>query len=50
MPTSSKNAKNTDLSAILEGLIKSDIRFILVSGLAAVIQGAPITTMDIYVF
>ena len=47
MPTSSKNAKNTDLSAILEGLIKSDIRFILVGGLAAVIQGAPVTTMDV---
>ena len=47
MPTSSKNAKNTDLSAILEGLVKSDIRFILVGGLAAVIQGAPVTTMDV---
>jgi hypothetical protein len=36
-----------DLSAILEGLLKADIKFILVGGLAAVIQGAPVTTMDV---
>jgi len=35
-----------DLSALLEALTKADIEFILVGGLAAVAQGAPITTMD----
>jgi hypothetical protein len=47
MPTNSKKMPETDLSAILEGLIKADIEFILVEGLAAVIQGAPVTTMDV---
>jgi len=43
------NEKQTtlDLSAILEGLLESDVQFILVGGLAAVIQGAPVTTMDV---
>lgn len=36
-----------DLSAILEGLVKGNIKFILVGGLAAVVQGAPVTTMDV---
>ncbi len=45
----SKSGKKTepDLSAILEGLAKADVRFILVGGLAAVVQGAPVTTMDV---
>jgi hypothetical protein len=47
MPSNSKKTKGADLSAILESLIKADIQFILVGGLAAVIQGAPVTTMDI---
>ncbi len=47
MPTNSKNATSADLSAIIEGLIKADIQFILVGGLAAVVQGAPVTTMDV---
>jgi hypothetical protein len=42
-----KNPKNADLGAILENLTKSGISFILVGGLAAVVQGAPITTMDV---
>jgi len=32
-------------SAILEGLIEAGVDFILVGGLAAVVQGAPVTTM-----
>jgi len=28
-------------------LIKADVKFILVGGLAAVVQGAPVTTMDV---
>jgi hypothetical protein len=47
MPTGNKETTGPDLSAILEGLIKANIKFILVGGLAAVIQGAPITTIDV---
>ncbi len=36
-----------DPVAILEGLSAAKVRFILVGGLAAVAQGAPITTMDV---
>ena len=44
MPTESKR---TDLSALLEELINADIEFILVGGLATVVQGAPLTTIDV---
>jgi len=47
MPTGSKKPTALDLSAILEGLLEADIKFILVGGLAAVVQGAPVTTMDV---
>jgi len=47
MPTGSEKPTAFDLSAILEGLLKADIKFILVGGLAAVVQGAPVTTMDV---
>ncbi len=47
MHSSSRNSAVADVSAILEGLIKADIKFILVGGLAAVVQGAPVTTMDV---
>lgn len=48
MPTSNKEkATGPDLSAILEGLIKADVKFILVGGLAAVVQGAPVTTLAV---
>ena len=47
MPTNSKEPAGPDLSALLERLIKADIEFILVGGLAAVVQGAPVTTMDV---
>ncbi len=47
MPTKSKEPSGPDLSVLLEGLIEADIKFILVGGLAAVIQGAPVTTMDV---
>lgn len=43
----SSNKTETDLSAILEGLLKADVKFILVGGLAAVVQGAPVTTLDV---
>jgi hypothetical protein len=47
MPTGRGKESDTDLSALLEGLVRADIKFILVGGLAAVVQGAPITTMDV---
>ncbi|MBU0986159.1 MAG: hypothetical protein KKH68_02805 [Proteobacteria bacterium] len=47
MPTNSKEPTGPNLSALLEGLLSSDIKFILVGGLAAVVQGAPVTTMDV---
>lgn len=47
MPTSSNKSTGADLSALIEGLIEADVKFILVGGLAAVIQGAPVTTMDV---
>lgn len=47
MPTGSEKPTALNLSAILEGLLEADIKFILVGGLAAVVQGAPVTTMDI---
>ncbi|MFZ5995200.1 MAG: hypothetical protein ACOYU4_09455 [Thermodesulfobacteriota bacterium] len=47
MPTGSGKPTGADLSAVLEGLIKAGVEFILVGGLAAVVQGAPVTTMDV---
>jgi predicted nucleotidyltransferase len=47
MPSSSEKPTALDLSAILEGLLEAGIKFILVGGLAAVVQGAPVTTMDV---
>jgi hypothetical protein len=47
MPSNNKDTTRVGLSSILEELIKADIKFVLVGGLAAVVQGAPITTMDV---
>ncbi|MBW1702942.1 MAG: hypothetical protein JRJ69_16485 [Deltaproteobacteria bacterium] len=47
MPSDKGKTENAGLSAILEGLINAGIEFILVGGLAAVVQGSPITTMDV---
>jgi predicted nucleotidyltransferase len=47
MPSDKGKTENAGLSALLEGLIDAGIEFILVGGLAAVVQGAPITTMDV---
>lgn len=47
MRSNNGNTTIVDLSAILEGLLKADVNFILVGGLAAVVQGAPVTTMDV---
>ena len=47
MLTISKKSTGLDLSALLKGLLDADVKFVLVWGLAAVVQGAPITTMDV---
>ena len=47
MPTGGKKSTNASLSEVLEGLLEAGVDFILVGGLAAVIQGAPVTTMDV---
>lgn len=47
MPTAEEKTKGASLSEILEGLLEAGVDFILVGGLAAVIQGAPVTTMDV---
>jgi hypothetical protein len=47
MPTGGKKPTSASLSEILEGMLAAGVDFILVGGLAAVIQGAPVTTMDV---
>jgi len=47
MPTGGKKTASASLSEVLEGLLEAGVDFILVGGLAAVIQGAPVTTMDV---
>jgi hypothetical protein len=47
MPTGGKKPTRASLSDVLEGLLEAGVDFILVGGLAAVIQGAPVTTMDV---
>jgi hypothetical protein len=47
MPTDIEKNMGADLSALLEGLLKAGVDFVLVGGLAAVIQGAPFTTVDV---
>ena len=38
---------SADLSTLLERLLAANVEFVLVGGLAAVVQGAPITTLDV---
>ncbi len=47
MPSKNKKPQVSDLSALLKGLNEAGIEFILVGGMAAVAQGAPITTFDL---
>lgn len=46
MPTLKKTPAS-DLSALLKGLNEAGVEFIVVGGLAAVIQGVPVTTFDL---
>lgn len=47
MPTGGRKPTSAGLSEVLLGLLEAGVDFILVGGLAAVIQGAPVTTMDV---
>ena len=47
MPSGKKNLQAANLSALLKGLSQAGIEFIVVGGLAAVTQGAPVTTFDL---
>ncbi len=47
MPINGRKTLNVSLGEILEGLLEAGVDFVLVGGLAAVIQGAPVTTMDV---
>ncbi|MBI5584596.1 MAG: hypothetical protein HY892_12320 [Deltaproteobacteria bacterium] len=47
MLTGSGKTKNAGLREVLEGLLAAGVDFILVGGLSAVIQGAPVTTMNV---
>ncbi len=40
-------AESAELSTLIERLLATDVEFVLVGGLAAVVQGAPITTFDV---
>jgi hypothetical protein len=39
--------ESPDLTTLLERLVATDVEFVLVGGLAAVVQGAPVTTFDV---
>lgn len=47
MPSETEKPKTANLGALLKGLKEAGIDFILVGGVAAVAQGAPITTVDL---
>ena len=47
MHTGDKDAAGVNLISLLEGLLQAGVEFILVGGLAAVVQGAPVTTLDV---
>ena len=36
-----------DFLKLLRELVESDVRFVVVGGVAAVLEGAPITTLDL---
>lgn len=47
MPLSEEKNQIANIGRLLEELSEENIEFILVGGLAAVIQGAPVTTFDV---
>jgi predicted nucleotidyltransferase len=47
MPSRKENPQAANLNALLKGLSEAGIEFIIVGGMAAVAQGAPVTTFDL---
>ncbi len=47
MPSNNEKFRVASLSVLLRGLNEAGVEFILVGGLAAVVQGAPVTTFDL---
>jgi hypothetical protein len=47
MLTGGRKPTSASLGEVLEGLLEAGVDFILVGGLAAVVQGAPVTTIDV---
>ena len=47
MASKKLNPQAPDLSALIKGLSEAGIEYIIVGGLAAVAQGAPVTTFDL---
>ena len=47
MLSKNKKPQVSDLSALLKGLNEAGVEFVLVGGVAAVAQGAPVTTFDL---
>jgi len=47
MPLNKAEKRTIDLNALIEGLCEAGVEFIVVGGIATVIHGAPVTTMDL---
>ncbi|MDM8516008.1 hypothetical protein QUF76_07405 [Desulfobacterales bacterium HSG16] len=47
MPSKNEKSPEMDLGALIKGLKGAGIEFIIVGGVAAVAQGAPVTTFDL---
>ena len=47
MPSRKEKPQAAELNALLKGLSEAGVEFIVVGGLAAVAQGAPVTTFDL---
>ena len=47
MASKKPNPQAPDLSALIKGLSEAGIEYVIVGGLAAVAQGAPVTTFDL---
>lgn len=47
MPLQNKKPPVLNLSALIKGLSQTGVEFIIVDGIAAVAQGAPVTTFDL---
>jgi hypothetical protein len=46
MPSGNEKPKTANLGALLKGLKEAGVDFVVVGGVAAVVEGAPVTTVD----